>query len=279
MQPIAFTLGNLTVHWYGVLVAVGFLLGLWTAGRRARLIGVNPDVVMDLGPWLIVGAVIGARTLYVIMFWRQQFAGAPFVDIFKVWQGGLVYYGGLIGSSLACILYAWLKKASLWTLADIMAPSVALGQVFGRIGCLMNGCCYGRQTNAVCAITFPPGHETHPVGSPALHVHPTQIYEAVLTLGLYLGLAWLFRKKHFRGQIFALYLIGYGILRSIVELFRGDYPPNQLLLNGWITPAHVVSGFVFTAGVVLLVVLAKTQPASQSPSENAAEPTPSGVKP
>lgn len=279
MQPTAFTLGNFTVHWYGVLVAMGFLAGLWTAGRRARIGGVNPEVVMDLGPWLIVGAVIGARTLYVIMFWKQQFANEPFADVFKVWQGGLVYYGGLIGSCLACIMYAWVKKAQLWTLADIMAPSIALGQFFGRIGCLMNGCCYGRQTDAACAITFPAGHETHPVGSPALHVHPTQIYEAGLTLILYLGLAWLFRKKHFRGQVFGLYLVGYGILRAIVELFRGDYPPNQLLLNGWITPAHVVSGFVLAVGLILLWILSRSQPTTSPPPHGDAQTTASGVRP
>lgn len=273
MHPIAFTIGSLTIHWYGVLVAIGFLLGLWTAGRRAGLVGVSPEVVVDLGPWLIVGAIIGARALYVAMFWRTQFAGEPFLEIFKVWQGGLVYYGGLIGSSLACILYAWLKKERLWTLADVMAPSIALGQVFGRLGCLMNGCCYGRPAELACAISYPPGHETHPVGSPALPVHATPIYEATLTLCLYLTLAWLFRRKHFRGQIFGLYLVGYGVCRSIVELFRGDYPPSQLHLNGWITPAHIVSGFVFTAGVILLVVLARTQPV-QNP-----EPASSGTPP
>ncbi len=255
MHPIAFQFGSLTVTWYGVLVATGFMLGLWTASRRAQWAGFSAETVLDLGPWLIVGAVIGARTLYVIMFWREQFSGAPLLDVFKVWQGGLVYYGGLIGSSVACILFAFLKKAPLWRLADTMAPSVALGQVFGRIGCLMNGCCYGRATTLACGIRYPEGHETHPAGLPATAVYPTQILEAVLTLCLYLGLAWHFRRKHFSGQVFAFYLIGYGILRSIVEMFRGDYPREQLLMGGWITPAHVVSSLVLLVGVALLLLL------------------------
>lgn len=271
MQPIAFSIGTLTIHWYGVLVAIGFLLGLWTASRRGMLAGLTQETVMDLGPWLIVGAVVGARTLYVGMFWGQEFAGQPFWNVFKVWQGGLVYYGGLIGSSLACILYALIKKAPLWKLADVMAPSVALGQMFGRIGCLMNGCCYGRPANMACAITFPAGHDTHARNQAATPVHPTQIYEAVLTLLLYLTLAWLFRRKHRQGHIFAFYLIGYGICRAIVELFRGDYPPNQLL-NGWVTPAHVVSAIVLTIGLGLWAFLRVNQPIvgpEQTPAQQA----------
>ena len=110
---------------------------------------------MDLGPWIIVGAIIGARTLYVISYWRESFANEPWWEIFMVQHGGLVFYGGLIGSSLATILYAQLKGLPLWRMADIFAPSVALGHVFGRVGCLMNGCCYGRATDLPWAIHFP----------------------------------------------------------------------------------------------------------------------------
>jgi phosphatidylglycerol:prolipoprotein diacylglycerol transferase len=250
VHPIAFQLGPLTVHWYGVMMAVAFLIGLWTASRRALLEGIAPEKIIDIGPWLIIGAIIGARTLYVITFWTDQFAGKSVLEIISVWHGGLVFYGGLIGASLGCIFYVRLKKLPLWKMADILAPSISLGYVFGRIGCLLNGCCYGRACSLPWAIRFPPTHETH--GTP---VHPTEIYESLLNLGLYLGLAWLFRRKKFDGQVFSAYLVSYAILRSFVEMFRGDYPDYQHYLGGWATPAHLVSAAILAGGLALLCLL------------------------
>jgi phosphatidylglycerol---prolipoprotein diacylglyceryl transferase len=236
------------------MVALGFLAGLWTAGRRAMHAGMAAEKIIDLGPWLIVGAILGARTLYVISYWHESFEGRPFDEVFMVWKGGLVYYGGLIGSSLACILYCWRKKLPLWRVADILAPSVALGYVFGRIGCLFNGCCYGRACSLPWAIRFPEGN---PLNPPTYPVHPTEVYESLLNLGLYVGLAWLFRRKKFDGQVFGVYLVGYALLRSFVELFRGDYP--QHYLGGWATPAHLVSIAILAVGLVLLRLLPRPE--------------------
>lgn len=263
MHPIAFHLGPFTVHWYGVMVALAFLAGLWTASRRSLREGIPSEKILDLGPWLIVGAILGARTLYVVSYWKEQFAGRPIWEIFMVQHGGLVYYGGLVGASLGCIVYARVKKLPLWRLADIIAPSIALGYVFGRIGCLMNGCCYGRACSLPWAIQFPPGHETHPAGAPATPVHPTQVYDALLNLGLYAGLAWLHRRKKYDGQVFATYLVGYAVLRSFVEVFRGDYP--QYYLGGWATPAHLVSIAILVGGLALFLLLPR--PAVQKPAE------------
>ena len=251
MHPIAFKLGPLAIHSYGVMVALGFLAGLWTAGRRGRLEGVAPEKIIDLGPWLIVGAIVGARTLYVFSYWQDQFANESIWEIFSVWHGGLVYYGGLVGASLACIIYARAKHLALWKMADIFAPSIALGYVFGRIGCLLNGCCYGRACDLPWAIRFPPGN---PLNPPTTPVHPTEVYEALLNLGLYGLLAWLYRRKKFDGQVFATYLVCYAVLRSFVEMFRGDYPARQYW-GGWITPAHLVSVAILVAGFVLFLLL------------------------
>ncbi|HWQ91428.1 MAG TPA: prolipoprotein diacylglyceryl transferase, partial [Clostridia bacterium] len=226
MDPIAFQFGKLTVHWYGVMIALGFIAGLWTASRRAPRAGIHPERVFDLGPWLIGGAIVGARLLYVVMYWREDFAKDPFPEVFMIQRGGLVYYGGLIGAVVTGIAYLRWKRISLWAMADVMAPSIALGHFFGRLGCLFNGCCYGSACSLPWAIHFPYGHNTYPLG-----VHPTQVYEALLNLGFYAFLAWLFRRRKFDGQIFALYLIGYAFLRSFVELFRGDYPARQLVLG------------------------------------------------
>jgi len=256
MHPIAFQWGSLSIHWYGVMVALGFLAGLWTAGRRGLRAGVAAEKIADLGPWLIVGAIAGARTLYVISYWRESFMGKPLWEIFAVWQGGLVYYGGLIGASLACIFYARWKDLPLWKLADILAPSIALGYVFGRIGCLLNGCCYGRACDLPWAIRFPPGN---PLNPPTHPVHPTEVYESLLNLGLYGALAWVFRRRKFDGQVFGVYLVGYALLRSFVEMFRGDYPERQHYLGGWATPAHLLSILILAAGLVLLRVLPRSE--------------------
>jgi phosphatidylglycerol:prolipoprotein diacylglycerol transferase len=245
MHPIAFW----HIHWYGVMVALGFMAGLWTASRRALLSGISAEKIVDLGPWLIVGTIVGARTLYVVSYWQESFAGRPFLDVFKVWQGGLVFYGGLIGATAAGMLYLRIQKLPIWKVADIVAPSIALGYVFGRMGCLLNGCCYGRPCDLPWAISFPADNPLHPPTTP---VHPTQIYESLLNLVLYGALAWLYRHKKFDGQVFGAYLISYALLRSFVELFRGDYPEHQHYLGGWATPAHLVSIAILIAGVVLL---------------------------
>lgn len=234
------------------MMALAFVAGLWTASRRCVRDGISPEKVLDVGPWLIVGAIIGARALHVATYWREEFAGKPIWEIFMVQHGGLVFYGGLIGASLGCILYARLKKIPLWKLADALAPSIALGSVFGRIGCLLNGCCYGRVCELPWAIHFPDGHETYPNG-----VHPTEIYDSILNLLLYVGLAWLYRRKKFDGQIIALYMIGYAITRSIVESFRGDYTPMHL--HWGLTPAHLISIGIFAAGVGLFWILRRPQ--------------------
>src|SRR6185436_4940456 len=114
---VAFHLGPLPVHWFGVFVATGFLTGLWTASRRARRDGLGDQVVYDLGPWLILGALAGARALYVISYWKEEFAGQPWTDMFMIQRGGIVFYGGLIGAVACGITHALLKKLPMWKLA------------------------------------------------------------------------------------------------------------------------------------------------------------------
>lgn len=241
------------------------MAGLWTASRRAMLVGIHPETVIDAGLWLLVGTIVGARTLYVISYWNESFAGRPLTEIFMVQHGGLVFYGGLVGASLACIVFAAVKKLPLWKLADVLAPSIALGSFFGRGGCLMNGCCYGRPTTLPWGIQFPKGHETYPN-----YVHPTEIYDGLLNLVLYFSLAWLFRRRSFDGQVFAVYLICYAALRSFVEYFRGDYTPVHYW--GGLTPGQIVSICAAIVGILLLWKLPKKGP--QLPTD----PNPSPAK-
>lgn len=255
MHQVAFKIANWPIHWYGIFVALGFVAGLWTAARRAPLTGVKAEHASDAGPWMIVGAILGARILYVATYWKESFAGQPLQEIFMVQHGGLVFYGGLIGASLAIILYARIRRVPLWRLADVFAPSIALGYVFGRLGCLMNGCCYGRACGLPWAITYPRGHETFPVAAAApTPVHPTQLYDSFLNLALYLFLAWLYRRKKFDGQVFAVYLVCYAFTRSFVEYFRGDYNPEHIHV-GFFTPAQLVSVAILAGGILLFVLL------------------------
>jgi phosphatidylglycerol:prolipoprotein diacylglycerol transferase len=242
VHPIAFHLGTLPIRWYGVMMALAFLAGLWTATRRAKLANVPGEVISDVTMWLMAGSLVGARVAHVTTYWKE-FAGGPFSEVFMIQHGGLVFYGGLIGAVVAGIGYLRWKKLPVWTIADIVAPSIALGSVLGRVGCLLNGCCYGRACDLPWAIEFPAGHETH-----GLPVHPTEIYDGLLNLALYAGLAWRFRHRKFDGEIFALYLIGYAICRSIVECFRGDYPADHIHA-GLFTPAQLLGVPILLAGV------------------------------
>ncbi len=245
MHSIAFEIGGFTLYWYGILTAFGFFAAFWLANRNAVRSGLSMNAIPDLAPWLIGGAVVGARLLYVISYWNEDFAGKPLWEIFMLRRSGLVYYGGLIGASLATVFYCWWKKYPLWKMADCITPGIALGHGFGRIGCLMTGCCYGRPTDLPWAIHFPHDHWTHGVG-----VHPTQIYESGLNFALFGFLAWVLSRKKFDGQVFAVYLMCYAVVRSFVELFRGDYTPAHIV--AFLTPGQLVSIGTFAAGAFLI---------------------------
>ncbi|MGA2802068.1 MAG: prolipoprotein diacylglyceryl transferase [Verrucomicrobiota bacterium] len=252
MHPIAFQLGPLTIHWYGVMIALAFLVGLLTAARRARRENISGETIADVVLWLMVGGILGARIVYVTTYWKDEFAGQSFSEIFMIQHGGLVYYGGLIGAMIAGFIYIRWKKLPLWKTADVLAPSIALGNIIGRIGCLLNGCCYGRPTDLPWGIRFP---SDHPTGG--LPVHPTEVYDALNNFILYLLLAWLFRRKKFDGEVFATYLIGYAIIRTVMEYFRGDYPPDQIHFG--LTPGELISIPVFIAGLSLAAILSRSQ--------------------
>ncbi len=245
VHSVAFQIFGFTVYWYGVLAAVGFLSGYWTAMRRAPRAGVSPEAVSSLIPWIMLGAALGARLLYVISY-SKEFADEPWYEMILPRRGGFVFYGGLIGSAITTLIFCQVRKIPLWSMADVMAPSIALGHVFGRFGCLMTGCCYGSPTNVPWAIHFPLEHWTHGIG-----VHPTQIYEAGLNLVLFLVLSAIFQRRRFTGQVFACYLIGYAFVRSFVELFRGDYDTSLHFVGGLLTPGQLVSVGTLATGIGL----------------------------
>ena len=262
MDSIAFKIGGFTIYWYGILVAGGFLAGLWTASRRCVLDKLDGKVISDLGVWIILAGMIGARAMHVVTYWEEQYADQPLSHLLDFRGGGLVFHGGFIGAALAVILYVRLHgKQPLWKIADAFAPSIPLGHALGRLGCLMTGCCFGTACDLPWAIQFPehspafnllgqaPTDAAH-----SLYVHPTQIYSALLNVALYGGLAWLYRHKRFDGQVFGLYLAGYSINRFVVEFFRGDYQAEQLWF-GWVKPGQQLSLFLLPIGITLIILL------------------------
>ena len=254
MKPILFHLGHFDLHTFGLLVALGFVFGLWAASRNARFAGLNPELPYDLAPWLIGGGLIGARMLYVVSYWQRDFAGQPVSEVFAIWKGGLVFYGGLIGATLAGIITVRRRGLPIWKVADCLAPGIALGHVFGRVGCLFNGCCFGRPSALPWAIRFPHDHSTYPSA-----VHPAQLYEALMNLAFFAGLTWMHRRRRFDGQIFAVYLLGYAVIRSIAEAFRGDYSVISNPAAGVLTPGQSTSVFILAAGAILYGTLRRQQ--------------------
>ncbi len=230
MHPILFKiplLGGLTIFTYGALVASGFLAGIIYITREARRVGEDTGKVLDLLFWVIVAAIIGSRVYYVLVVEPGTILGDP-VSFFKIWKGGLVFQGGVIGAFVVGIWYIKKHKLPVWKYLDIFAPAIPLGHFFGRIGCLMSGCCHGRAVDAAhwWTVTFPADPSSFaPAGIP---MFPTQLMEAFGELLIFAAL-FLFRKhKKFNGQLMAIYMMTYPVLRFIVEYFRDASNRNML---------------------------------------------------
>jgi phosphatidylglycerol:prolipoprotein diacylglycerol transferase len=230
MHPILFQLGPLTLRSYGLAMAISFVLGITVAVLLNRRNGRPDELILDVSTWIMVGAVVGARLLYVIVE-PQDYLVQPW-RVFAVWEGGLVYYGGLIGASLATYAYLKWAKAPLWSVADCLAPGLALGQVTGRMGCYFNGCCYGVVDHAH-GVVFPSVAD----GEPHL---PVMLYEAAFCLALGVYLAWYWRRKSYDGQVFWSYVLLYAIWRFFIEFLRGD-AERGTLFSAALSPSQWIS--------------------------------------
>ena len=256
MHPILFEIGNWPVYSYGVLLAVAYLVALQLAVVRARHVGVDSARVMDLGIYLIIAALVGAKLMLIAIdfdYFRQRPS-----ELWSLARAAGVFYGGLI---VAVPFGLWLARRyglPIWTTADLFAPGIALGHVIGRLGCLLAGCCYGRETHVPWAITFTSPVASANAGTPLnTPLHPTQLYDAGAELLILIFLLVFERRgRPFPGRTFWLYMLLYAISRFIVEIYRGD--PRGTLLG--LSTSQFVSVLVVPLAVVMLLRLRGTQP-------------------
>jgi len=242
MHPIIFNLGPLEIRTYGVLVAIAFLVAIYFAANLAEKNGIKKDIIYDLGFVIIISSVIGARLLYVFV-WYKYFLN-NFLEIFMVWKGGLVFYGGLIGAVIGGAIFIKKNNLSVLKIGDISMPFVALAHSIGRIGCFYNGCCYGR-VDEKCGIVFPA------IGDDKPHL-PTQLYESIFNFLNFLILIFLYKKfKKIQGLVFYMYFFNYAIIRIIIELFRGDEERGKILyfststFISFLMLLLAISGFIY----------------------------------
>lgn len=252
MFPILFRIGNLTVYAYGFFIAIGFVLGFILAIRRSREEGISFERVVDLLFCVVLSAVIGARILFVLINF-EYYRNHP-LQILSLWEGGLVFYGGLLLATVVSIVYLRWSRLPVWKTADLFSPSIALGLFFGRIGCFFAGCCYGKETSLAWGMTF-----TDPNSLARLHfsLHPTQLYEALGSLSLFLFLNWERRHRTFEGQIFWLFLLLYSVLRFIIEFLRDD--PRGFFFGGVLSTSQGIGIFLALTSLFMLFYLKRRQ--------------------
>lgn len=240
MLPVLLRIGNFSIHTYGVLVAIGFLLGLIVASKRAESVGVDKKHIYDLAFWVLLFGLIGGRLMYIIVEWRY-FLMAPLSYIFS--GGGFVFYGGFIAGFVAGGVYIKKHGLNFWQMGDAVAPAIALGHFFGRLGCTSAGCCYGKPTNSWLHIVF---HNPQAIAEPkGVPLVPTQPLEAGFLLSLFIFLVVFTKKKKFEGQIFLLYLILYAVWRFFIEFYRGD-PRGHFL---FFSTSQLISIVVFMVAI------------------------------
>ncbi|GAB6099604.1 prolipoprotein diacylglyceryl transferase [Halanaerocella petrolearia] len=223
LDPIAFRLGPLSVHWYGIIMASAVLLGLILATRESNRRNLDPELMLDLVIWAIPTAILGARTYYVIFKW-DYYSQYP-QEIIAIWHGGLAIHGALIGALLAGIIFAYIKGIYFWTLADIAAPSLILGQAIGRWGNFMNQEAHGGPTSRrFLESLYLPDWIIEQMNINGIYYHPTFLYESIWNLLIFLFLTLYWKKQDFLkpGEVFLTYISLYSVGRYFIEGMRTD---------------------------------------------------------
>lgn len=240
MRPILFQIGTVPIYSYGTMVAIAFMVGLWMIGRQTQKEGLAPyDKIVDLSLWILVGGIIGARLLFVLLE-LPTYLARP-LTIFMISEGGLSFYGAVIGGFIGGFVYAKKNTLPVWPLADVIAPWVALGYSIVRIGCLLNGCCYGLPTHLPWAMRC--------ASIDGQLRHPTQIYALLASLMIFFILIALRKRKPFPGFLFWFYIGIYAVTRFVIEIYR----ESQILAFGWLRTTQVACVLLlFLSGWIII---------------------------
>ena len=251
---------RITLRWFQVMAASGFLAALFLLKKRAKIYGQDPDKIETTLFYSMIGAIIGARALFVVRYWDDNFANRPFSKIFAFQEGGLVFQGGLIGGLIIAYFICKRNKINFLTALDIAAPCIALAHAFGRVGCFLNGCCFGgRCTVDAIAVQYPKGSFPwtdhlkrgfiEPQADLSAAVHPAPLYSVFALVGICLLLCYLSKKLAKPGMIFGLYFCVYSLWRIIVEFFRDDQD-----LTAGLSLAQYIAIATFLLGCVIIVL-------------------------
>lgn len=243
MHRILFYIGDFPVYSYGVLLGIALLVGIWYAIVRAKKYQLSEEVVIEVSALSILGGVVGARLVYVLLNW--EFYRSNPISIFSLREGGLTFYGGIGGALLLVVIYTMVKKQSLPTLLDVFTPPIALGYAIARVGCFLNGCCYGR----VSPFSFWPLAVEFPHLSGMRY--PTQNYSSFYSLIILYLLLRMEPKKSFAGELFLDYLWLYGIARFLVEYLRDEpFVIGGILTIGQFACLWIIGGALFLRTII-----------------------------
>lgn len=249
MHPVLIGLGPIQIRFYGLMYVVAILVGYFLVKSEVRRKGINltPDEVMNLIFWIVLGGIIGARIYYVVFNWEYYWP--DWKEIPAIWHGGLAIHGGILGGLLGGYIYTGIKRVPFLRVSDSVAPSLILGQAFGRFGNFMNGDAHGLPTQMPWGVVFPPGSIAGQQ-FPQTALHPTMLYEMAINLAIFFFL-WKIRKRPAKdGFIISLYLILYSAGRFIVSFYRADS-----LMIGELRVAHLIS--VLIVAIVIPLVIKK----------------------
>jgi len=246
--PDLISIGPFTIHTYGFFVALGFAVGIWTAVKVGKRQGVPSQQVMDMAFVMIVCAIVGSRLFYILINF-SHYKAHP-LDIIKLWQGGLVFSGGLVATAAAMFWYLKRHHLSFWSTGDLWAPSLAIGQAIGRIGCFMAGCCYGQPTGISWGVVFRHPKSLAPLNIP---LYPTQFFEAFSGFLIFLVLLFLYGRRKFNGQVFLWYVILHSTARLFVERFRGD--ERGLIPGTEMSATQLLTTILLVGAVAALLIL------------------------
>jgi phosphatidylglycerol:prolipoprotein diacylglycerol transferase len=248
MYPELFSIGPLTLHSYGLFVGLGFLAALLIAMRTERSYALAPQQVLDIGFIMLISALVGSRLLYVLM--NFSFYVRHPLGLLEIWHGGLVFSGGALCAIGSLIWYARRHSLSVLDLGDLWAPAAAAGQGFGRIGCFMAGCCYGKPADVPWAVVFTNPKSLAPLNVP---IHPTQLYHSVSGFFLFGILMFIHRKKSYSGQVILWYLLLHSFGRLFIERFRGD--DRGILFHTNMTVTQFMAVLILAGSFMALVIL------------------------